>query len=149
MPNGNDGPQQERLFVIIVEGEVRAGHPAVEDQNLSALEGGRLYDARIMRLRNADGCGHVLHTAQEIGGRCGVCGRLLCSRPECSGPKAACAICGKCTCGRCRRRMTVGGKKDCVVCVNCRWRAILSNSRNIARWIAVAIVLLLLLGAFL
>ena len=128
--------------IIMIEGAVGQGEPAVDKTEIDSISETELGETTIIRLKHADGCGHVIHVASEVGGIC-VCGRVLCAK--CA--QTTCYRCGRPVCGEHIRRV----KKDDAELIYC-WRCwpwtLLEGWQGIWRWLLGGLLVLFLLKLF-
>jgi len=103
----------EKETIIFIEGEAGEGDPVVENRHIESYGEEDPGETTLIRLRYADGCGHVIHSGAEVGGVC-ACGRLLCSK--CS--DNICRHCGKRVCPQHLRRLR-RGEEEIIYCWEC------------------------------
>ncbi len=100
----------QNRFVIFMG---HSNRPVVDRIERSGISDQGLRQTTELRLSVA-GCGHTLHTGEEIGGRCGnpACRALLCAR--CSAGR--CIECGRAFCPHCRKDIFISDN-DKYVCL--------------------------------
>jgi hypothetical protein len=129
MSNGRKVGQMRARTLFLLEEELNVGDAAIDKSEAMGRDENGLSEVTVMRLRHASGCGHVIHTAAELGGVCGGCRRSLCS--ECAKTNL-CSACGKPACGRCRRFLRLHGMRQ-MVCRACFWKAWFSDPVQLVR----------------
>lgn len=129
--------------LIVLDGEVMEGQPAVDKLEATGFDDKGLKEAVLIKLKYASGCGHVIHTAAEMGGLCANprCHKILCA--ECS-KSHLCYRCGKPVCGACRREQVIDGEKR-MVCEHCYSWFPWEHWPPLLRWIGIGRAGLLLL----
>jgi hypothetical protein len=80
--------------IVILKGPIAAGTPAVEKTEESLIDEEGLKEYSISELSYAPGCHHLIHSEEELGGVCVICGLALCK--ACSAN--VCPACGRTTC---------------------------------------------------
>jgi len=106
--------------LFFLDEELNVGDAVIDKSEAMGRGEDGFSEVTVMRLRHASGCGHVIHTAAEVGGVCGACLRPLCN------------ACGKPACGRCRRFLRLHGTRQ-MVCRACFWKAWFSDPVQLLR----------------
>jgi hypothetical protein len=117
----------------------------VDKTEIESIGETELTETAIMRYKQADGCGHVIHTASEVGG-ISICGKVLCAK--CS--ENQCRRCGRPVCGEHVRRVqhvrrAERDEAEFVYCWRCWPWALLEAPQGIVRWLLGGLLLLFLL----
>jgi hypothetical protein len=130
--------------LIFLQGRFRGdpNDPVVNRTEATTADEGGLVETTTHRLRTASGCGHVLHTAQEMGLQCTSCIRLHRPEPnilctECANDdRNSCAACNTIVCHECRQQRWMDGelKNVCRACVRTRirWQFVTMTARYAA-----------------
>jgi len=138
--DGNNAESYKRKrMLILIEGTLGQGGAAVDKTETESIGETELTETAIMRYRQADGCGHVIHTAAEVGG-ISICGKVLCAK--CA--ENLCRRCGRPVCGEHVRRVQ-RDETEYVYCWRCWPWALLEAPHGIVRWVLGGLLLLLLL----
>jgi hypothetical protein len=99
--------------IVILKGPALNGAPVVEKSEESLIDEEGLKEYSVSELSYAPGCHHLIHTEEELGGVCVVCGLALCR--ACSASNL-CAVCGRTACKQDQENVEEIG----MVCTNCR-----------------------------
>ena len=149
--NGESTDKQElqTKTIIILDGEVQEGQPAVDKTEATSFNDEGLKEAVLIRLKYASGCRHIIHTAAEMGAVCSSCHRILCA--ACSKEEDNfCAKCRKAVCGclSCRKKESIDGERK-MVCAAChswfRW----DDLPALLKWLVIGLAGFLLLNMLL
>ena len=136
---GSQTHEQRKQTVIIIEGAGGQGESVFDKTETESLGETELGETTVIRLKHADGCGHVIHTAAEVGA-VSVCGKVLCTK--CAGN--LCYRCGKPVCGEHTRRVK-RDDSELVYCWRCWTWAAFEDWGTIGRWTVGVVALLMLL----
>lgn len=99
--------------IVIIKGPAMNGAPVVEKREESILDDEGLKEITISELSYAPACHHLIHTEEELGGVCIVCGQAMCK--VCSANNL-CALCGRTVCKKDQKQIEDIG----MVCVFCK-----------------------------
>lgn len=122
---GFDGLQEKTLIYLAGQFNGQANEPLVDKCQTTSVQDCGSVETTEIRLKTANGCGHVLHTGAEAGVACLSCKRLhrresliLCA--ECAkNALNICWLCNAASCYRCRReKRFIDGEKR-VICEAC------------------------------
>jgi hypothetical protein len=80
--------------IVILKGPALGGAPVLEKTEESVIDDEGLKEYSISELSYAPGCHHLIHSEEELGGVCAICGLALCK--ACS--SNVCPTCGRTTC---------------------------------------------------
>lgn len=118
--------------LIFLQGRFRGqpNDPVVNRTEATTADENGLVETTTLRMKTASGCGHVLHTAQEMGLQCVSCIRLRRPEPnilctECANDdRNACSVCNTIVCHECRQQRWMDGelKHVCRACIRTRIR---------------------------
>jgi hypothetical protein len=97
--------------IVILKGPALGGAPVVEKTEESIIDDEGLKEYSISELSYAPGCHHMIHSEEELGGVCVICGLTLCK--SCSAN--TCPICGRTVCKQDQRNVEDVG----TVCTAC------------------------------
>ena len=106
--------------VVIIKGPAFSGSPAVEKNEGSVIDEAGLKEISVSELSYAPGCHHLIHTEEELGGVCVVCGLALCK--ACSASNI-CAVCGRTVCRQDQKDVEELGK----VCTDCNHQMLIKK----------------------
>ncbi len=81
--------------VVILKGPLRNGSPVVEKSEESIIDDEGMKEMTISELSYAPACHHLIHTEEELGAVCVVCGQAMCR--VCS-VNNICPVCGRTVC---------------------------------------------------
>lgn len=99
--------------IVILKGPVQHGAPAIEKSEESILDDEGYKETTTSELYYAPGCHHLIHTEEELGGICTVCGNAICR--ICSASNI-CSLCGRTVCKQDQRQIEDIG----IVCSLCK-----------------------------
>jgi len=81
--------------VVILKGPLQNGSPVVERSEESIIDDEGMKEVTISELSYAPACHHIIHTEEELGAVCVVCGQAMCR--ACSANNV-CPVCGRTVC---------------------------------------------------
>ncbi len=139
-----DGLQEKTLLYITGPFNGQVNEPLVDKCQTTSVQDCGSVETTEIRLKTANGCGHVLHTDAEAGVACLSCKRLhresliLCA--ECAKNMLnICWICNAASCYRCRRekRFIAGEKRViCEACIKSTLR--MGLLKQLIKWLIIA-----------
>jgi len=81
--------------IVILKGALQNGSPVVEKSEESIIDEEGMKEVTISALSYAPACHHLIHTEEELGAICVVCGQAMCR--QCSATNV-CSVCGRTVC---------------------------------------------------
>jgi len=109
--------------VIILRGPLLNGTPIIEQSEGSIIDEEGLKELSVAALSYAPACHHLIHTEDELGAVCVVCGQVMCR--TCSASNI-CPMCGRAVCKQDQKNVEDVG----MVCSQCHresfWKKIVS-----------------------
>jgi len=119
---GRDDREREELFAEIQDTFhlfVEGGPGPLVDRTERGMDVAGIGRSVEVRVREAEGCGHMIRRLEDLGARCPNDGRLICARCAQTG----CAWCGRPFCSLCQIRPH-GWEEDGYLCADCArvWR---------------------------
>ncbi len=136
----NNVPGMRKQTIVRIESEGAGPGDSVVDKTETNLLGeAELSETTLIQLRHADGCGHVLHTASEVGG-ISACGKVLCVK--CA--ENVCYRCGKLVCGEHIRRVK-REDVELIYCWRCELWAYFDYWPSVMKWFGGGVLVLFLL----
>ena len=132
-------PERKTQTLIFIQGTAGAGDAVVDKTETESLGDTDFGEATVIQLKHADGCGHVIHTASEVGG-ISICGKVLCTK--CA--QNLCYRCGKPVCGEHIRRVKKDDEER-IYCWQCRPWVFIEEWHGSARWLLGGLLILFLL----
>jgi hypothetical protein len=81
--------------VVILKGPLQNGSPVVEKSEETIIDDEGMKEVTVSELSYAPACHHLIHTEEELGAVCVVCGQVMCR--ACS-VNNVCSACGRTVC---------------------------------------------------
>ena len=99
--------------VVILKGPLQNGSPVVEKSEETIIDEEGMKEVTVSELSYAPACHHLIHTEEELGGICIVCGNAICK--SCSA-NCLCSTCGRTVCKQDQKTIEDIG----MVCSQCK-----------------------------